>query len=114
MISLAGPADAVRGPVKIAVQLPPRTQIVGAQVDGKPLIVAQALEVDTAQLPDGVHHLTVDAEDQSFRRNHAQASLDIRSDNTAPQLTVDAQPGGATQGHTWLMKVQSNEQAARK
>src|SRR4051794_16725203 len=35
VVSLAGPTDLVRGPVNVAVQLPPRTQIVGAQVDGK-------------------------------------------------------------------------------
>ena len=110
-VTLSGQPDVVRGPIQVAVQLSPRARIASAQIDGQELAAGPSLAMDTTKLPDGVHHLTVNAEDQSFRRNKAQATLDLRTDNTPPQLTIDAQPS-ANQGHTWLLRVQTNEQAA--
>jgi murein DD-endopeptidase MepM/ murein hydrolase activator NlpD len=112
VVALSGPPDAVRGSVQVAVQLPPRTRIVGAQVDGQSLAAGPALTIDTATLPDGVHHVQVDAEDQSFRKNHSQATFDLRTDNTPPQLTLNTEPVDVSQGHTWLLRIQTNEQAA--
>src|SRR4051812_47174718 len=111
-VSMAGPTTVVRGPIQVAVQIPPRTQVVGAQVDGQPLAAGVALTIDTATLPDGPHRVQVEAEDQSFRKNRAQATFELRTDNTPPQLSLDVQPGEVSQGHTWLLRVQTNEQAA--
>ena len=111
-VSLAGPSAVVRGPIQVAVQIPPRTQLLGAMVDGQPLAAGPTLTIDTATLPDGPHRVQVEAEDQSFRRNRAEATFDLRTDNTPPRLTLDIQPGEVSQGHTWYLRVQTNEQAA--
>lgn len=111
-VTLAGPTNVVRGSVQVAVQLPPRTRILGAQIDGQPLPTSTTLTIETSTLPDGPHRVQVDAEDQSFRKNRGQATVELRTDNTPPQLSLDLQPGQVSQGHTWLLKVQANEQAA--
>lgn len=108
---LAGPPSIVRGPVTIGSQVGPRAKIVAAQVDDRPLSVEQGLVVDTATLPDGVHRVRVTAQDSSWRHNEQQAEVQIRSDNTAPKLTLTPDPPTAQQGHTWLLRVQTDEQA---
>jgi murein DD-endopeptidase MepM/ murein hydrolase activator NlpD len=108
---LAGPPAVVRGPITIGSQVGPRARIVDAQVDDRPLDVEQGLVVDTAALPDGVHRVRVTAQDSSWRHNQQQAEVQIRSDNTAPKLTLTPDPATAQQGHTWLLRVQTDEQA---
>jgi len=114
-VRLVGPPSAVRGPVQVAVQLSPRSHIVQAQVDDRALAVgaeATQLSIDTATLPDGPHRVLVEAEDSSFRKNRAQGTVEVRSDNTPPRLTLDGQPASAPEGHTWLLRVQADEPAS--
>jgi murein DD-endopeptidase MepM/ murein hydrolase activator NlpD len=54
----------------------------------------------------------VEAEDSSFRKNRAQAEVQVRSDNTPPRLTLDGQPEAVPEGHTWLLRVQADEPAS--
>jgi murein DD-endopeptidase MepM/ murein hydrolase activator NlpD len=54
----------------------------------------------------------VEVEDSSFRKNRAQAEVEVRSDNTPPRLTLDRQPETVPEGHTWLLRVQSDEPAS--
>lgn len=113
-ISLDGPADTLRGTVAVTVQLAPdgRSQVVDAQVDGRPIAAGPVLTVDTTTLPDGPHQLVVTAEDRSWRRNRASTARELRSDNTPPRLSVDVRPGAVAQGHTWLLRVATDEPSA--
>jgi murein DD-endopeptidase MepM/ murein hydrolase activator NlpD len=113
-VRLAGPAEAVRGQVPVAVQLDPadRASVIEATVDGRPLAANGSLTVDTTSLPDGDHQVVVVAEDHSWRQNRGRATATIRSDNTPPQLTVEAQPERVLQGHTMFLRVRTNEPAS--
>lgn len=115
VVGLAGPPAAVRGSTEVRVQLSPRSRIVRAQVDDRALAVGaedRTVALDTATLADGRHRVVVEAEDLSFRKNRAQAEYELRSDNTPPQLTLDAQPVPVPEGHTWFLRVQTDEPAA--
>jgi murein DD-endopeptidase MepM/ murein hydrolase activator NlpD len=113
-ISLAGPSDAVRGATAITVRVEPadRAGIVEASLDSRPLAPSESLAVDTTGLPDGDHLVVVVAEDRSWRRNRSSATAVVRSDNTAPRLSLEAQPERVPQGHTWLLRIRSDEPAA--
>ena len=113
-IGLAGPSGVVRGSAEVGVELSPgdRAHLVEAWVDGRPLALGSPLTIDTAALPDGVHRLLVVVEDRSLRRNQASAELELRSDNTPPQLAVESRPAAVSQGHSWLLRVRADEPAA--
>lgn len=108
-VSLAGPPSVVRGQVTIPAQIAPGARIVAVQIDDRPLSTSLPLVVDTASLPDGAHRVLVTVEDTSLRRNRSQADVEIRSDNTPPHLTVAPDPPVVSQGHTWLLRVQTDE-----
>jgi hypothetical protein len=112
-LALAGPADVVRGTLRIGVQLSPgdRARIAEAQVDGRPVDTLDPLTVETTGLADGPHRLTVVAEDQSLRRNRATAELDLRTDNTPPRIAIETRPASVPQGRTWLLRVRADEPA---
>lgn len=112
-LTLAGPADVVRGSVRIGVQLSPgdRARIAEAQVDGRPVDTLDPLTVETMGLADGPHRLTVVAEDQSLRRNRVIADLNLRSDNTPPRIAIETRPASVPQGRTWLLRVHVDEPA---
>ena len=112
-MAVAAPTEARRGVVPVEVRLEPRgrVRIVEAQVDGRPLPTEGQIAVDTATLPDGPHQVTVVAEDLSWRKNRSTAVATLTSDNTPPQLVVDAQPQQVAQGHTWVLRIRSNEPA---
>lgn len=112
LLALAGPMDVVRGQATVNVQLGPRSRIVTAQVDDRPLSPDRPLIVDTASLPDGSHTVRVTAQDTSLRRIQSQAEMEIRSDNTPPHLTLTPNPAAVQQGHTWLLRVQTDEPAS--
>jgi len=108
-VQLSGPSSVVRGPVTVAAQIAPRARVVAAQVDDQQLSLNLPLLLDTASLPDGAHRVQITVEDSSFRRNRSQANLELRSDNTPPRLTLTPDPPAASQGHTWLLRVQTDE-----
>ena len=112
-VTLTAPPDTVRGQVPVAVRLDPsdRAAVVEAEVDGRPLAPAASLAVDTATLPDGEHQVVARAEDRSWRRNRASASVAIRSDNTPPRLAVEWRPERAAPGSTWVLRVRPDEPA---
>jgi murein DD-endopeptidase MepM/ murein hydrolase activator NlpD len=110
-LTLAGPQGVVRGPATINAQVGPHAKVVAVQVDDKPLNVAQGLTVDTTGLSDGAHRVRVTAQDSSWRKNQQQAEVQIRTDNTPPHLTVTPDPTAVAQGHTLLLRVQTDEVA---
>lgn len=112
-LTLTGPADVVRGSVRIGVQLSPgdRARIAEARVDGRLVDTLDPLTVETTGLADGPHRLTVVAEDQSLRRNRVIADLDLRSDNAPPRIAVETRSASVAQGHTWLLRVRADEPA---
>jgi murein DD-endopeptidase MepM/ murein hydrolase activator NlpD len=113
-VSLTVPGDAVRGTITIGVQVEPegRSGPVDVTVDGTPLTDGEQVLVETATLPDGQHRVSVVAEDRSWRKNRATASATLTTDNTPPRLLLESQPRTVLQGHTWLLRIRTNEPAA--
>ena len=108
------PQGVVRGPINIAAGVEPagRAAPVEVAVDGRPLPADAQVPLDTATLSDGAHQVSVIAEDRSWRKNRATATATLNTDNTPPQLTVEGQPQRVAQGHTWLLRVRTNEPAS--
>lgn len=113
-VALTVPPNVVRGTITFAAQIGPegRARPVEVTVDGRPLPAATQVSLDTSTLPDGPHQVTVVAEDASWRKNRATATTTITSDNTPPQLSLESQPPAVQQGHTWVLRVRTNEQAS--
>ena len=113
-VALSVPNGPVRALVPVTVQVGPegRADPVEAAVDNRPLPAEARMVIDTTTLADGDHQVTVVAEDRSWRRNRATATATIRTDNTAPRLAVEVLPTEVHQGHTWLLRIRSNEEAA--
>ena len=114
MVSLDVPSSAVRGNQTIGIRIDPagRSGPVEVTVDGKPLTAGEQVLIETASLPDGPHQISVVAEDRSFRKNRATATATLTSDNTPPRLQLESQPQTVLQGHTWLLRIRTNEPAA--
>jgi hypothetical protein len=101
-LALSGPTNVVRGSAPVEIQRAPRTRIVDAQVDDRPVSSEQPVMVDTTGLPDGSHRVRVTVEDSSLRRNRSQAELEIRSDNTPPHLILTPDQAAVPRGHTCI------------
>jgi len=112
-VSIDAPLTPVRGVVAVNVFVGPegRAGPIEATLDGRRLGLAETIPVDTASLQDGAHQITVVAEDRSWRRNRSTATAALTTDNTPPQLTLDGQPARVQQGHTWLLRIRTNELA---
>ena len=104
----------MRGAITIGVKVGPeeRAGPIEVSVDGTPLAPGEQVLVETTGLPDGQHQITVVAEDRSFRKNRAAATAALTTDNTPPKLTLDAQPKTVLQGHSWLLRIRTDEPAA--
>ena len=113
-VALSVPDGPVRSLVPVQAQVGPegRASPVEAAVDTRPLPAELRMVIDSTTLPDGDHQVTLVAEDHSWRRNRATATVTLRTDNTAPRLAVEVLPMQVQQGHTWLLRIRSNEQAA--
>jgi murein DD-endopeptidase MepM/ murein hydrolase activator NlpD len=112
-IVLSAPTDTVRGTIGVQVRVEPadRAEAVEVRVNDRLLQPGQQVAVDTSTLPDGSHQIVALAEDRSWRRNRATATVTIQTDNTAPRLSVESQPRQVLQGHTWLVRIRTNEPA---
>ena len=113
-VALEAPREAVRGNVTIGVRVGPdgRAAPIEVTIDGRPLTAGNQVLVETTSLPDGPYQLRVVAEDRSFRKNRADATVTLTTDNTPPQLMLESQPPTILQGHTWLLRIRTNEPAA--
>ncbi len=113
-VTLSGPARAVRASTSIQVTLRPadRASLVSASLDGSEIPAQTPLQLDTSIMSDGLHTISVMAEDRSRRRNRSEASITIQSDNTPPSLTWDIQPNTLTQGSAAIIRLRSNEPTA--
>jgi hypothetical protein len=113
-LALSVPSDAVRGSVTIEAKVGPegRARPVEVSVDGRPLAAEERVAVDTVSLPDGPHQVSVIAEDRSWRKNRTTATATLTTDNTPPKLSIESQPPKVLQGHTWLLRIRTNEPAA--
>lgn len=111
VVRLELPDRPLRGVVALEPALEPagRVVIVQAELDGQPLALAGALQLDTTRLPDGEHELALVARDLSLRRNEATARAVFRSDNTPPHLTVELDPPELAEGGTAVVRVRSSE-----
>lgn len=113
-VAVEAPSGPVRGVVSLAVRVGPegRARPVDASVDGRPLPADLSVPVDTTTLPDGTHQVTVVAEDHSWRRNRAATTATLVTDNTPPRLALDLVPTRVLQGHTWLLRIRTDEPAS--
>lgn len=113
-VAVEAPATVLRGSVNAVVRVMPgdRARTVEATVDGRPLQAGDVLSIDTTVLPDGPHQLTVVAEDRSWRKNRATATATLITDNTPPRLSLESQPPRVSQGHTWILRIRTNEPAS--
>ena len=94
----------------------------GAPIEATPLPVGEVptpwpatthrFDVDTTQLTDGPHKISVDARDRSLFRNLGQAFELMIVDNTPPILQAAGDGVAATQGHTHALMVRSDEPLA--
>lgn len=112
-VALSAPTGPVRGIIPVGIRVGPegRAAPVEVRVDDRALATGTAVPLDTASLPDGQHQIVAVVEDYSWRRNRATASLTLTTDNTAPQLSLESQPRQVLQGHTWLLRIRTNEPA---
>jgi murein DD-endopeptidase MepM/ murein hydrolase activator NlpD len=113
-VALDVPNGAVRGNVTIGVRVGPdgRAAPIEAKIDDKPLTAGDRVLVETGSLPDGPHRVTIVAEDRSFRKNQTIVNATLTTDNTPPKLALDSQPQVVHQGHTWLLRIRTDEPAA--
>ena len=113
-VSIQVPGNAVRGNVTIGVRVGPegRAGPIEVRVDDRALNPGDQVLVETASLPDGAHRVTVVAEDRSFRKNRTIATATLTTDNTPPKLLLESQPPTVQQGHTWLLRIRTDEPAA--
>jgi len=110
---LQAPDGAIRGTTVVVVRVEPegRAAPVEVRIDDQALVPGERVSVDTASVADGQHQITAVAEDRSWRRNRATASLTLTTDNTPPKLGLESQPQQVLQGHTWLLRIRTNEPA---
>ena len=108
------PSGAVRGNVTVGVRVGPegRAAPIEVTIDDKPLTAGSQVLVETTSLPDGPHQIRVVAEDRSFRKNRAEATVTLTTDNTPPKLLLESQPPTVQQGHTWLLRIRTDEPAS--
>ena len=113
-VSLEAPSGAVRGNVTLGVRVGPegRAGPIEVTIDDRPLTVGNQVLVETQSLPDGPHRIRVVAEDRSFRKNRAETTVTLTTDNTPPKLLLESQPPAVHQGHTWLLRIRTDEPAA--
>ncbi|MCC7370498.1 MAG: M23 family metallopeptidase [Chloroflexi bacterium] len=115
-VVLEGPTGPVRATVPVRVRIEPAGRAVPVEVRvndrALPVPDGEQLVVDTTALPDGQQQLVMVAEDRSWRKNRTTASVSLQTDNTPPALTVDSQPRQVLQGHTWLVRIRTNEPAS--
>jgi murein DD-endopeptidase MepM/ murein hydrolase activator NlpD len=113
-IALEASNGPVRGTVPVQVRVDPsgRAAPVEVRIDETALPPGEQVGVDSTRLPDGPHQLVVVAEDRSFRRNRATVATTLQIDNTPPKLTVDVLPRQVLQGHTWLVRIRTDEPAS--
>ena len=112
-VSLEAPSGAVRGNVTLGVRVGPegRAGPIEATIDDKPLTAGSQVLVETQSLPT-VRTVRVVAEDRSFRKNRAEATVTLTTDNTPPKLLLESQPPTVQQGHTWLLRDPHRRAAA--
>ena len=113
-VSLDVPSGAVRANVNVGVRVSPegRAAPIEVTIDDKPLTAGSQVLVETQSLPDGPHRIRVVAEDRSFRKNRAEATVTLTTDNTPPKLLLESQPPTVQQGHTWLLRIRTDEPAS--
>ncbi len=103
----------VRGEIQLVVaaeDASPGLRSVAVFVDGEPVegLSGERWTINTRALSDGVHSLTVEATDASWRRNRARVEATLRVDNTPPKLQLLSTAPGE-QGRTFPVVVRVEE-----
>jgi hypothetical protein len=104
---ISAPAQTVRGVITATVDVQDQgpAQLDALRLDGQTLTPTQRIVIDTADLPDGSHTLWAEARDQSRLRNLARAQVTLRTENTAPTMTVSLDPSTPAQGQVVVLRI---------
>jgi murein DD-endopeptidase MepM/ murein hydrolase activator NlpD len=110
---ISAPVQTVRGVITATVDVQDEgpTQLDALRLDGQTLTPTQRIVINTADLPDGLHTLWVEARDQSRRRNLASAQVTLRTDNTPPTITLTLDPPTPAQGQAAVLRVSLSKAA---
>lgn len=83
--------------------------------DGEPLSIpvnTDTWQIDTAELTDGPHTVTVRAIDAAWRANETVQTLDFVTDNTPPTVRVSERSLTVQPGATWPIVVEVSEEVS--
>jgi len=69
----------------------------------------ETVPIDTTNLKEGEHSLTVKVVDGALRRNTTIESINFTADNTPPALEIEPRPAAVKQGYTLAIFVKSDE-----
>lgn len=84
---------------------------IASRLDGGDPAGAVPVAIDTATLPDGDHIVRLEAIDHSRRRNRRTLEVTFTSDNTPPELMLDAAPARLRAGRVATLRLGANEPA---
>lgn len=69
----------------------------------------ETIKIDTFELEDGRHKLSIHVIDASWRHNRSSLQFEIEVDNTPPKIKVTINPKPVVQGKTLMVMAESNE-----
>ncbi|MDP3047783.1 MAG: M23 family metallopeptidase [Chloroflexota bacterium] len=106
-VVISAPSQTVRGVITATVDVQDQgpAELDALRLDGQTLTPTQRIVIDTAALQDGEHILWAEARDQSRQRNLARAQVTLRTENTAPTITVTLDPSTPAQGQAAVLRV---------
>jgi murein DD-endopeptidase MepM/ murein hydrolase activator NlpD len=106
-VLLSAPSQTVRGVITVTVDVQDQgpAQLDALRLDGLALTPTQRIAIDTADLSDGLHTLWAEARDQSRQQNVARAQVTLRTENTAPTMTVTLDPSTPAQGQVAVLRI---------
>ena len=91
---------------RLNVQLD-KQEILQKRTGGKSIV--ETVSIDTTNLKEGAHSLTVKVVDGALRRNATIESINFTTDNTPPVLEIEPRPVSVKQGNTLAIFVKSDE-----
>ncbi|MBI3972294.1 MAG: peptidoglycan DD-metalloendopeptidase family protein [Chloroflexi bacterium] len=80
-------------------------------IGGETEASSAAVRIDTTALADGRHTLRLEAVDHSRRQHRTAVELAFTTDNTPPQLTLEASAPRVPAGRPALLRLRANEPA---
>lgn len=113
VVTLAAPEGLAHGTVTLGVVVHGEAgaRLSAATVDGKPIPLGDPLRLDTRSLADGTHRIEVTATNASG--GSTRESTQINTDNTAPVVSMVADPPDVAQGKFIIVHATVSEPVTR-